>query len=188
MVFYFLNGARIMDIVTPYAGASEDRLTALINQDNMSQLQLGVDFTFGLPSSYSDAQGRNTQVVITPVPGANYAGPETLHYVRLPLTVLEALPEGFIQTVQIPALPFRLSDLLDSINTALGLNLAADEIVDQQFVYPQTSYPLPINQSLSLAWIDSDYEFPANVENPVIQLDSVITQRVLSEMVYTGPT
>lgn len=173
--------------VTPYAGFSTVRLTALINQDNDTNHQAGIDFTFGFPGDYTDTAGRNTKVVITPVNPAQYNGPQELHYTRLPLTVLDELPEGFVQTVQIPSLPFRLSELLDTINTALGLDLKVEEIVDQQYSQAQTRYALPINQGFSLAWIDSDYAFPARVGNTDIPLSSVIQVQVLNGLTYRAP-
>lgn len=172
---------------TPYVGLSPSRLTELINQDNNSNLQLGVDFTFGAPSGYSDAQGRNTQVTMTPVPGTNWPKPETVHYTRLALTILNDLPVGWVQPVAIPNIPFTLANLLDRINVALGINLTQDEIVNTVYTTPQSSYRLPINESISLAWIDSDYEFPASLPGGDIPLAQAITNNVLNGLTYLQP-
>lgn len=172
---------------TPYVGLSPSRLTDLINEDNASNLQLGVDFTFGPPSPYSDAQGRNTQVTMTPVPGTNWPRPETIHYTRLALTILNDLPVGWVQPVAIPSVPFTLANLLDAINEALGINLGQDEIVNTVYTTPQSSYRLPINESISLAWIDSDYTFKASFAGGAIPLAEAIQNNVLNGLTYIQP-
>lgn len=148
-----------MSTPQPYAGISAQRLVALINAKNNTNYQLGVDFTLGVPYQYIDAAGRNTQVQLTPVSSTYEA--EAIHYSRLPLTVLNSLPEGYVSAVPIPAVPFTLSGMLSVINTALGLNLTADEIVDTTYSTQQDSYALPINNATCLAWIDSDFTFSA---------------------------
>jgi hypothetical protein len=172
---------------TPYAGASDQRLADLINQDNQTALQLGVDFTFGPPFPYTDTQGRNTQITLFPVPGKMWPGPVTVHYTRMPLTVLNDLPPGYVSPVTIPLMPFTLYDIMDQINEALGLNLSTDEVVNVLYQNEQPFYRLPIKNSSSLAWIDSDYEFEAVFPNEDIPLSSVVTTTMLSGLVYAGP-
>lgn len=144
--------------LTPYIGFSPQRLSDLINVDNHSALLLGTDYTNSPPQPYYDAAGRNTRMVLTPT-DANHL-PVEIHYTRLPLTVLNDFMPGTIQPIPIPSLPFTLHGILDLINTNLGLNLSPDEVPDQTFTSMQESYPLRINQAVSLAWIDSDYHFP----------------------------
>lgn len=175
------------DSTTPYAGSSAQRLVALINQDNASNLQLGVDFTFGLPLPYSDAKGRNTQVSLIPSATSKWRSPETIHYTRLSLRVLRELPSGWIQPVLIANAPFSLQDVLDSINSALGINLDIEEIVNVQYDALQATYRLPINEQVSLAWIDSDFVFPAVFANVDIPLDTAIAQKALSGLTYVQP-
>jgi hypothetical protein len=148
-----------MSTPQPYAGISAQRLVALINAKNNTNYQLGVDFNLGVPSLYVDTAGRNTVVTLTPVSSTYEA--EDIHYYRLPLTALNSLPAGSILPVPIPAVPFTLSSLLPAINTALGLNLTADEIVDQTYSVQQDSYALHINNATCLAWIDSAFTFAA---------------------------
>lgn len=173
-----------MSDTTPYAGLSPERLTALINQDNNSRLRLGVDFTFGIPGPYSDTFGRNTQVSLTPAPGTPYPAPETAKYTRLPLTVLDALPEGWVQPVAIDTLPFKLSMLLDQINQALGLNLTSGEIVDVTYDSLQLTYRLPINEGVSLGWVDSEFEFEAQFPGGGIPLDRVVRNTTLNGLTW----
>lgn len=172
----------------PYAGLSPQRLTDLINTDNDTTLQLGVDFTFGAPSTYTDSSGRNTKITMTPVAGTNWPKAETIHYTRLALTVLDDLPVGWVKPVLIPSVPFTLSDMLSSINEALGLNLTADEIVNTVYRQAQTSYRLPINNAVSLGWIDSDFEFEAEYPGGAIPLASAIVNPTLNGLTYVEAT
>lgn len=144
----------------PYVGLSPQRLTDLINSDNGTALQLGVDFNFSTPLPYSDAAGRNTKVTMVPVDTSKYASTE-VHYWRLPLTVLNDLPAGSVQPVQLQQVPFTLHQVLDAINTGLGLNLTYADVVDQTYATQQASYALHINEASSLAWIDSAFQFQA---------------------------
>lgn len=155
-----------MTTTQPYAGASSQRLIDLINAQNQSHYQLGVDFTLGSPTPYSDAAGRNTKVILTPLNGLY--SPIELHYYRLPLTVLNQLPAGDVLPVQIPGVPFTLRGILAQINTALGLNLDPSEVVDQTYSTQQPSYSLPIDESVSLAWLNSAFSFAAQFPAPAV--------------------
>lgn len=168
----------------PYIGLSPQRLTDLINNDNNSRLRLGVDFTFGVPGPYSDTQGRNTAVTLSPGEGTPYPAAQDAHYTRLPLTVLDELPEGWVQPVFIDSLPFKLSLLLGQINQALGVNLTSGEIVDVTYNSLQLSYRLPINEGVSLGWVDSEFEFEAEFPGGGIPLDRVISVTTLNGLVW----
>lgn len=178
-----------MDNTKPYAGRSADRLTALINQANSSAPRtLGVDFTFSAPSAYSDGvTARNTKVTMQRVPGTRYKADAEIHYIRMPLEVLNDLPAGWVKSVEVPALPFNLHALLAAINTALGLNLEAEEVEDTQYTVQQSSYRLPIRDDVSLAWINSNYAFPARFPGEDIDLSEVIFASLLSGLVYLQP-
>lgn len=172
------------DSTTPYAGSSAQRLTDLINADNDTTLQLGVDFTFGAPSAYSDSSERNTKVTMTPMPGTPWPKAETIHYTRLQLTVLDDLPVGWVKPVLIQNLPFTLSGLLDEINEALGLNLTPDEVVNTVYSTAQDTYRLPINNNASLGWIDSGYTFKAAYPGGAIPLVWAIKNPTLNGLTY----
>ena len=149
-----------LNLPYPYLGLSAQRLTDCLNSDNKTSFQLGVDFTFSAPSLYTDSSGRNTKVTMQPVDSTKYASTD-IHYWRLPLTILNDLPQGNVNPVPIPQLPFSILGILDAINSALGLNLTPDEVQDQTFTTKLASYPLHINNGVSLAWIDSDFQFQA---------------------------
>lgn len=153
------------NLVQPYLGLSPQRLTDLVNQDNNSNYQLGVDFTFSPPLAYSDAAGRNTKLWMYPKDPTKYS-PTLVHYWRLPLTVLNNLPTGSLLPVTVPNVPFTTLQVLDAINAALGLNLTPDEVVNQTYTTVQDSYPLQINEAVSFAWINSDFQFKAAKVTP----------------------
>lgn len=173
-----------MAIVKPYSGLSSDRLTELINSDNRSALVEGVDFTYGNPIGYSGPANRNTQVTITPVSGAKYKGPKDLHYRRLELSVLDNLPPGSVAKVEIPSLPFSIHGILNEINIALGLNLTVDEVHDATFDEKLPEYPLRINEDISLAWLDVDYQFKVHHIGDNIPLEDVIVFNVLDGLEF----
>lgn len=177
-----------MATLRPYGGLSNDRLTAIINADNPgTAVQEGVDFTYGEPRAYADAQGRNTVVTLTPVSGTHYAQPEDVHYWRLPISVLSLLPVGFVQPVTIESLPFSIHASLDAINEALGVDLTPDEVVDVTYSEEQQTYTLTAIGSNSLAWYDSTFEFQIRLPGQDIPLSSVIVNRALSGLVYIQP-
>lgn len=173
----------------PYGGLSSDRLTALINVYNPGLHRVEhVDFTYGQPQEYSDTRGRNTQVTLTPVAGTDYVGPEDIHYWRLPLTVLSLLPAGVVKPVIIDAFPFSIHASLAAINEALGLNLTPDEVEDTVYREEQSTYTLRVIGANSLAWLDSTYEFQAQLPGALLPLNSVIVRPTLSGLVYVQPS
>jgi hypothetical protein len=177
--------------ITPYAGASADRLTAIVNATNAGQMLNGQafaplqptdNFTYGQPMAYVDSTGRNTEVAVV-FNEPNYQKTDYVQYTRQPLTILDSLPAGYLDTVVIPAVPFRLSQILPLINAALGLDLDVSEIRDQQYTTIQSSYALPINAAVSLAWIDSDFTFQASVA-----LSQTVNAMNEPRLIYTPPT
>lgn len=175
-----------MATLKPYAGLSPARLTALMNKDNHDTLRLGVDFTFGIPAAYSDVAGRNTKLVITPMPGKPYDGPQELHYWRLGLDAMGRLPVGEVAKVQLESLPFSIHDALPAINAALGLNLTTDEVEDDIFLEMQATYPLTITDSL--AWLPgSVFNFQVHFANEQIPLDQAIANNELNGFDYARP-
>jgi hypothetical protein len=174
-----------MALPQPYGGLSNDRLTALINKDNpASQVQENVDFTYGLPREYTDARGRNTAVTLTPVAGTHYASAEDIHYIRLPISVLGLLPDGFVKQVVIDSFPFSIHGSLDAINAALGLDLTPDEVEDTTYSEEQETYVLHTLGATSLAWTDSTYEFQVRLPGSDIPLSDVIVNTHLTGLVY----
>lgn len=176
--------------ITPYKGKSSDRLVALINAANLGQFVDGQpyaplandgSFTFGQPMAYVDSDGRNTEISLT-FERADYQKTDYVQYSRLALTVLNDLPDGYLDMVVIPTLPFKLSDILDRINDALGLDLDISEIRDQTFTSVQTRYPLPINAANSVAWIDSDFTFLAG-----FPIGQAVDGEIGMHLVYAKP-
>jgi hypothetical protein len=155
----------------PYLGTSQDRLTALINAANGTNLVEGVDFTFGLPQATTGPRGENTKVVLTPCAGTLYKGPVTVYYNRLPITVLNDLPVGFVKPVLIDTFPFCMQNALGAIDDALGLVLLPEEVVNICYQTPQDHYPLTITDK-SLAWLPGTLTFFA-VSSAFLNLETL---------------
>lgn len=176
-----------MPTVKPYSGLSTTRLTNLINKDNGTKLRLGRDFTFGPIASYNDANGRNTRVTLTPTIGSPYLAPQEVHYWRLGLDALTRLPAGSLGRVQIQELPFSIHDLLPQINTALGLDLTADEVENTVHSVQQAKYRITIKPNASYAWLPSYFDFDADIVNIDPDLGSVILNTLLPGFDYERP-
>lgn len=159
----------------PYAGASNDRLTVLMNQDNGTNFVEGVDFTFGPVEAYNSAQNRNSRIKIIPTDTEKYRE-VYVYYRRLPISILENLPEGFLDKVKITTYPFTIHGILADINAALGLDLKPEEVQDETFTEARTQYPLQIVAG-SLAWLPSVYNFKTALEGVVLMEDGTAMLR-----------
>lgn len=171
----------------PYGGTSQQRLVDLINEDNGSNLVHGRDFTFeeGV-QDYSDPNGRNSKIKLVPVPGTSYKDDAMVFYRRLPITVLEELPPGFTKTVEIDAFPFTTHQIIDRINTALGLDLVTSEIEDIGYDNRFDTYKLTI-VSGSLAWVESTFNFKARLPSDPVEIEDEVTRRDLDGLEYIVP-
>jgi len=167
----------------PYAGLSGKRLEALIRAKNDPNLTAGVDYTYGLPQAYSDSEGRNTKVTLTPVNHNRYGSPQDVFYHRLDLAVLGNLPPGYIRPVYIPNYPFSIHDVLPKINHYLGLNLTTDEVENTTYFTEQDTYRLKAVESNSLAWIGS-YQFAVHFSWDGIPLEEVVLSTELNGYFY----
>lgn len=156
-----------MSTTKPYSGTSKDRLVALINSDNGTNLQEGVDFVFGPVTSHSGKNGRNTRIKIIPIDTETYSE-RSVDYKRLSINVINNLPPGFIERVEINTLPFTTHSILEDINEALGLDLTEDEVVDELHETSSFEYPLKI-RSTSLAWLASTYMFKVTIDGVLLQ-------------------
>lgn len=145
------------DTQEPYKGTSEVRLVDLINEANGTELKLTDDFTFGAISDYTDAQGRNTKIVLKANASTSFAD-DVVFYNRLPITVLTNLPDIDERIVRIESLPTSVHELLDDINETLGLDLTTDEVLNTTITEKESTYPLTIVDG-SVAWLPSTYNF-----------------------------
>lgn len=165
--------------VKPYSGTSAARLATIINQSNLSNFNLGVDYTLGTPVPSVGANGRNTSLVFTPTNFQVYQ-PQTIRYTRLSLAVLGNLPSEEILPVTITQVPFTIVGILPAINEALGLNLQASEVYNEQFTTVLPTYRLKIrDNNASLAWVDSEFYFTANHQRAQLLEDG--TPRLLED-------
>lgn len=177
-----------MPVIQPYLGASATRLTALVNHDNQGQpharqLQYGVDFVFGAPVALTGDPNRNTTVVMHPLPGSGANKDTPIHYTRLPLDVLNALPEGWISPVTVPSEGFSIHGILDLINEALGLSLIPEEVYNDVYTNGNSpSYPLRIRDEVCLTWIGSNFRFAATGD--AVSLADAIPNNHLTGLVF----
>lgn len=137
----------------PYRGISSQRLVDMINTANGKNLQDGVDFRFGTPRTV-EGNGYNTRVRLHRLSDA-YPTDVDVQYTRLPLNVLEELPERWVITPRVKV-PFYVHDVLDEFNVAIGLDLTAEDVVNTYFTQEQESYRL-IASETSLGWIPGSY-------------------------------
>jgi len=68
------------------------------------------------------------------------------------------------------------------------LKRLCDDVVDTVYDNAQGSYRLPINNAVSLAWIDSEFSFKAIFPGGDIPLASAIVKSVLSGLTYLQPS
>ena len=147
-----------MSMLAPYAGTSLERLIALMNSVNKTNYQIGIHFNFGKMYDVFPSDRYNTRIKIIPVDTATYSE-QYFFYRRLPISVLEKLPPGFITPVELNIFPFTIHQLLPNINLALGLDLTPDEVYDDAFTDLRSTYPLRIKPNASMAWTTSTYFF-----------------------------
>lgn len=169
--------------VRPYKGQSPQRLIAMINQKNGSNLQLGIDLTFGPPVSWVDEENRNTKISAIPTEQSIYSKPQDVFYWRLNLQVLGNLPEGVVEKVVIPGFPFSVHQILPAINEALGLDLREEEVEDTLYGTEQALYNLRINPATSEAWY-GEFSFATRLEGTPKPLGEVIVVRALNGLNY----
>lgn len=176
-----------MAIVQPYSGAGSQRLVAMINRVNNISLDLDQQVILSAPEGFQDANGRNTKVHVTPkFPKDKNKGfvEKDIHYTRLPLSVLNNLPEGAVTSVFIESLPFTIHGILQSINAALGIDLDVSEVEDAEFTEALPQYPLVIKNEVSLAWIADDFQFKARHPSEDIPLSDVLRDGELDGLAW----
>lgn len=149
----------------PYKGTSKDRLLAMANDDNGTSHKIPEDLEFEGLRQNTGPGGRNT--AITTVPTDTSKQSQVLRYTRLPLSVLYDLGREQLRPVKIASVPFKIHDILDEINDALGLDLLPEEVTDNEYTEIKGIYTLRIaGATSSLAWTSSSYDFIADFELP----------------------
>lgn len=167
-----------MSIVNPYAGSSKQRLSDLLNSVNTRQYHVGVHYDFGHMFEYSDDYGRNTSIEIIPRSSMGDIPPQRAQFRRLPLNLLGELPFSATDRVTV-TLPFYLHDVLEEINSVLGMNLEPHEVENAYYDTSQSTYRLTITEN-SEAWIEgSFFDFRALVHGEQIPISDVIMNTTL---------
>lgn len=171
--------------IKPYAGTSFDRLSALISKAQTPVLPSTVSYTFtDLREGTGPLEGATDITVVASI-GSRVDPPEDVTYQRLSIDVLSLLPPGEVVLVPAIEVPFSIHQTLDKINTALGINLLPEEVVDEEFTEQKELYPLTIDGNNSLAWLNSVYQF--KMASLDIDLNEAIPDPVLDGLVYLQP-
>lgn len=97
-----------------------------INYDNNAAITSEY-VTFGTPTTNATGAARNTTLTITAVAGSNFTGSVDWQYNRVDISVVPGIRSTLI-TVPVGAV--NISDLLNNINLAYGIQLTAADIVD----------------------------------------------------------
>lgn len=149
----------------PYKGTSKNRLLEMANNDNGTNHKDPEDVQFENVRQNSGPEGRNT--AITAIPTDTSKQSQVLRYTRLPLSVLYDLSRDQLRPVKIESVPFKIHDILDEINDALGLDLLPEEVTNNEYTEIKGIYTLRISGSTSsIAWTSSSYDFIADFQLP----------------------
>lgn len=166
--------------ITPYWGTSKNRFAELISKGKSQKLIPDVDFTVSVPVVVANILPRNTRVAITfNRPG--FIRQQEGRYTRLNITVLDKLPIGNILPVYIPTVPFKIHEILNEINFALGLSLDPSEVENTRYSTVKTSYQLRTKDSL--AWT-GNYTFKVTNVKTYIPLGTVLVDTNLNGFKY----
>lgn len=149
----------------PYKGTSKSRLLEMANNDNGTNHKDPEDVQFENVRQNSGPAGRNT--AITAIPTDTSKQSQVLRYTRLPLSVLYDLSRDQLRPVKIESVPFKIHDILDEINDALGLDLLPEEVTNDEYTEIKGIYTLRIaGATSSIAWTSSSYDFIADFQLP----------------------
>lgn len=170
--------------IKPYAGTSKDRLSALISKSQTPVLPSAVSYVFSNMREGTSSVDGATDITVVASIGSRVDAPEDVSYQRLDIDVLSLLPSEEIELVPALEVPFSIHDILGEINTALGINLLPEEVVNEEFTEQSEIFPLTIT-SESLAWVPSVYMF--RMASLDIDLQVAIPDPVLEGLEYLQP-
>lgn len=178
-----------MPQLTPYEGRSVDRLVSMINADNQTDYVIGTDCNIASGPLVVTAgpDGRNTKVLIDPLPASGYTEQQEVFYWRLGIDALSRLPVGSVDAIERPTIPFTTHEVLDTLNAALGLDLIASEVENLTYTQEASEYPLTIKAGASYAWLPSTYMFQVTFTDQNFSLGSAITNGDLNGLTYARP-
>ena len=169
-----------MPHVSNFTQAGDKIVLDMINEDNSSFFTLG---TVSVARGVDAPVTKNSTALVTALPGSGYSGDVHVEYDRLQLQDFADLyfPENGLQIQLGDATS--VADLIDEINTALGINLVQDVDVADQAIEPWEGIPnetqevvVPVLAS-SMVYLGS---LTFTLDGNDIPLDSVITTSVLS--------
>lgn len=165
-----------MDHISDFTKDEEQIILDLINFDNATFFTKEM-ITLGDPRN----NGATTDLTVTPVLGTGYGGTVDVTYRRLQIqSFMDLYFPGGITLQQGDAV--NISDLLGDINTALGIAIPADAIVDEP-IGAWEGLPNEIKDlKLTMKPTNRVYIGSGNfkLDGDDITLSSVITQKILT--------
>lgn len=137
-----------------YSGLSAERLTALINATNNTDLVEGVDFNYGAIKEVK-VTGANTQMQILFL-GDLSGYKDRVFYNRIDLKHLAKSRPQLGQEVYVAKLPTTSHDLIEQLNLLYGTDLRDNDIEFKRYSKIEPVFEI-VASAQSLAWIGSIY-------------------------------
>lgn len=172
--------------VIDYTEESEEVLVDLINIYNGTRFTTG-QLLFGMPTVLTGDPVRNTSLVVYSKKYSGYKGQVTIKYKRLEVQSQVGEDESTLFEIGNAT---KLSDLIGTINTRLGIKLDADDYLDTPLVLWPGGETNTYQQQLvildySLLYVGT---LTFTLKTNEIALGDVIAKRVLNTFTYTPPT
>lgn len=137
-----------------YSGLSADRLTALINATNKTNLVEGVDFNYGNIKEVK-VVGANTQMQILFL-GALAGYKDRVFYNRIDLKHLAKIGPETGNELYVASLPTTSHNLVEQLNLLYGTDLRDGDIEFKRYSKIEPVFEI-VASAQSLAWIGSIY-------------------------------
>lgn len=154
-----------MERIKPYRGNSLQRLAVLIRTAQTPSIPSNVELFIG-PTQDTGDQFRNTEVMVSHAFHTGVTPEKRVTYQRLELEGLKDLPFGELIPFENITFPTTTHAILDKINKALGINLTADEVVDESIEeLPVNGVTLKIKPG-SYAWLPGEHKFGFAPKSP----------------------
>jgi len=177
-----------MAFASDYTKSPEQILIDLINNDNAGAFPMTTALIeFAPATENTDAEAtRDSIVVATAKAGSGYKGSQTFHYNRVDLANVPGTRPVAFQKGDATL----VSELVEEINLAFGINLTAADYIDVELPVFAGDEPHETGQVVltakegSLVWIGS---LTLTINANDIELSTVLTNTELNGLVYTPP-
>jgi hypothetical protein len=171
--------------VLDYTEESEDVLIDLINFYNPTKFSTG-QLLFGMPLPYTGDAIHNTSLVVYAKKFSGYKGQVTIKYKRLDVQTQVGPDESTVFEIGNAT---KLSDLIGTINTRLGIKLDTDDYLDAPLVLRPGGATNTYQQELVILDYSLLYvgKLVMTIKTNELALTDVVTKRVLHPFSYTPP-